>query len=200
MTLSTWNRSHDANITVTISGIQLKALYWNITHLNLQILEAELPDLSLQINNDLTRKLYVLVSNSTIRSLIGGYIDLRVIKTSITRPRESTTALFYIYDRSNIIIADSVFSNFNVDEKLDNIAVSVLFVINSLVEIQSSTFSFNNASQSNIYAYDSDMFVTSSIFLRNNAFNSSSCILGVKSNISIVIQSLKKTKQQIRGQ
>ena len=189
-----WNPSHDANITVTISGIQLKADYWNITHLNLQILDAVLPDLNLQINNELTRKLYVLVSNSTIRNLIGGYIDLKVINTSITHPRESTAALFYIYDRSHIIIADSVFSNFNVDEKGDNIAVSILFVVNSLVEIQSSTFSFNNASWSNIYVYESDMFVISSIFFGNKAFNSSSCILGVKSNISIADSMFRENK------
>ena len=182
LTLSSWNTSHDTDITVTLSGIQLETCYWNILDINLQILKSFLQDTTLQISGKTENEpSSVIYSNSKIKHLIGSTIELKVVRTFMTNVGDSSNALFKVHD-SKISIINSTFSNIDA-EGTD--ATAVLEAWRSQVEIHHSTFLNNSAPWSNINGFKSNILVKSSFFYKNQALYGG-CIFAEMSNVSLI--------------
>ncbi len=195
LTLSYWDTPHDANITVTLSGIQLQTCYWNITDLNVQISNSFLQNTTLVIGKSTKNELLsAIVSNSTIKHLNGSHIHLKVEDTLMTKHRNTTVALFSV-DSSKVSMINCTFRNIYAKGQY-RYTTAVLKAVESLVEIHNSTFAFNFASLSNIFGNKSEILVTSSVFHDNTARYGGS-IAAVESTVSVVESSFERN--QARG-
>ncbi len=200
LTLSSWDTSHDTNITVTLSGIQLRTCYWNIWDLNLNIIKSILPSLTMNISKTKSNNQFgdnYLVSNidnSSIKHLVGSSINLHVSNVFIIDPKQSNQPVFML-ENSVIEFVDSRFHGVQISGFTDDSAV--LHVNNSKASIKYSDFSSNSAPAGIIASANSRISVCNCKFQQNKGVNQGALFV-TQSSVSLMSSEFK-WNQAIQG-
>ena len=198
LTLSSWDTSHDKNISVILSGIQLQTCYWNISGLKLSISKSLLPKMTLTIGERKKNhphsmdNLPVILHNSTVEHLIGSCINLLVFGVFIIGPRQSNKPVFLL-ESSTIDIINSRFHGINVTvEAIESAAV--LYIDNCQAKVKSSHFSSNSVFAGTISSENSRISVSNCKFQQNQGTYYGGALFMIQSNVSLMSSEFKWNK------